>query len=393
MAQTSMDLDKLQNHIKALKNGDEISRRQAIQSLKGHEKEWADAPRKVIDPLVEALRHQLLNGMKQAPLRQEVVAILGHMGRRSESAIPQLLELLQDGQPESIREAAATALGNIGAANQKVRAALSTLWLSPSLSQNNKVRVAIALCKLKCDDRSVLRFLTIVLVSHQDASLRHAAAEALACCHKDEVDVVPALLMAVLNEKDEDGRQIAQASLKQLRLSNEKAIQLCARQLKDSSFAEAALRNSGQLAVPALIEALQAEDLTVREKATRLLGRLGELAAKAVPELTTALHDRNADLRLATAKSLWNITKNAELAVPVLIDLLRGKWAAALVDTESRRRFLQTVIEALQRIGPPAKAAVSALNEKARDKNRLVSESALRALEEIAPAVATRPAR
>ena len=55
-------------------------------------------------------------------------------------------------------------------------------------------------------------------------------------------------------------------------------------------------------------------------------------------------------------------------------------------------RYLQTVIEALWRIGPPAKAAVPALTHKAKDKNRLVSETAVSALKEIAPAVAIKVA-
>jgi hypothetical protein len=94
------------------------------------------------------------------------------------------------------------------------------------------------------------------------------------------------------------------------------------------------------------------------------------------------------EVRLAAAKSLWNITKKPELIVPVLIDLLEAKWSTALDATEARRRFLQTVIEALRRVGPPAKAAVPALTSKSKDKNRLISESAICALREIAPAVA-----
>ena len=49
---------------------------------------------------------------------------------------------------------------------------------------------------------------------------------------------------------------------------------------------------------------------------------------------------------------------------------------------------LQTVIEALRRIGPPGKAAIPALMAKTKDKNRLVSESAISALKVIAPDVA-----
>jgi hypothetical protein len=128
----------------------------------------------------------------------------------------------------------------------------------------------------------------------------------------------------------------------------------------------------------------------VRETAIRILSSLGEGAAEAVPALTTLLRDKDRDVRLAAAKSLWNITKQPEVAVPVLVDLLGVKWAAGQASSESRRGFLQTVIEALRRIGPPAQAAVAALQAKTKYHNRLVSESAFRALHAIAPAVAAR---
>jgi HEAT repeat protein len=414
-----LDLSQLHRHTRTLDSGDDTSRRQAINSLRDYgEQEWATAPLEVIHSLVESLQHQLLDGTKQISVRQLVVIVLGNMGPRSEPAVPQLIELLQEGVPDGIREAAAAALGkigrkakvavkpllqvlghgrpalatqavralgDIGCADQSVRSALVNLWLSPVQSPNNQVQVAIALCKLHIDARGLLRFLTTTLVANQDACLRKSAAEGLAWCGKNEIDVVPALLTAALNDKDEKVRQVAEAGLAQLRLSHEKAIHLCATQLKDSSYAETALRNGGPLAVPALIEALGAQEPASREKAARTLGCLGEVAAGAVGALTTALRDKDRDVRLAAAKSLWNITKDAGAVVPVLVDLLKVNWAGASDAGESRRRYFQTVIEALWRIGPLAKAATPILNDLTRDQNRHVSESALSALKKIAP--------
>ena len=84
-------------------------------------------------------------------------------------------------------------------------------------------------------------------------------------------------------------------------------------------------------------------------------------AAGAVAPLTNRLHDSNRAVRLAAA------------------------FAGAAAQT--RRRFWQTVMEALQRIGSAAKGGVPALTEKARDENRLISESARTALKEISPAL------
>ena len=120
-----------------------------------------------------------------------------------------------------------------------------------------------------------------------------------------------------------------------------------------------------------------------REKAARTLGCIGELALDAVPALTKALKDKHLDVRLAAAKALWIITKNAEIVVPVLADLLGGKKFPAPDTSESRRCFHQSIIESLCRVGPPAKAAIPVLAKKAKDENRLIRESALKALREI----------
>jgi HEAT repeat protein len=210
----------------------------------------------------------------------------------------------------------------------------------------------------------------------------------LAWCGKNEPDVVPTLLASARNDKEEKVRQVAEESLAHLHLSHETAVRLCVEQLKDSAFAEAALRNSGPLAVPALLEALGAQEPAIREKAARILGCLGEAAPEAVGGLTAALDDGDVNVRLAAAKGLWNVTKVADAVVPVLIELLEETGSAIAAASEPRRRFLQTIIEALGRIGTPAKAAVPALLKMVKDKNRLVCDSALSALRKISPIVA-----
>jgi HEAT repeat protein len=414
-----LDLGQLDHDIRALSNGDDACRRQAIHSLKDHgEQEWATAPREAIRSLVEWLQNQLASGTKRASSRQEVVTILGKMGRRAEPALPQLIDLLKEGVPDGIRETAATALGKIGnevavdplltvllkcratlavrvvralgdlgCAGHKVRTALVDLWLSATHSQTSQLQIAIALCELKIDAEGLLRILTSTLVTHKEASLRRSAAEALAWCSEHQLDVVPALLAAALSDTDETVRQVAEAGLARLHLSHEKAVQVCSKQLKESSYAETALRNSGRLAVSVLAKALGTRDPAIQEKAARTLGRLGESATEAIPAFIKALHDKDLDVRLAAAKGLWNITKNAEVVVPALVELLENARAIPLDGSEARRRYLQTVIEALRRMGPPAKGAIPALIARTKDSNRHISESAVSALREIAPDV------
>ena len=397
-----LDLGLVQKHLQALESGGEASRRQAVHFLRQQvEQDWQTAPRPVLHALVESLRRELV-GMTKQPAnrhtyRQEVATALGSLGPASRLAIPELVELLQEGVLDHVRAAAATALAKIGVdgrehADQRVRSALVAFWFSPNHAKHVHVRIAYALARLKIDAAGLSGFLTSTVVAGEEIALRTAAAEALGWCGKQEVGVVPALLTAALTDKQEEVRHQAEAALSRLGLSREKSVELCARQLGPSSYAETALRHSGPLAVPALLQALKtAADAGTREKALRTLGSLGELATAAVPEVTRALRDRDLELRLAAAKSLWNITRKAEGVVPALVGLLERKGTPQ--DDDARRRFLQTVIEALRRIGPPARAAVPALTRKSRDQNRLVRESAISALREITPNTANRASR
>jgi hypothetical protein len=197
------------------------------------------------------------------------------------------------------------------------------------------------------------------------------------------------LLTASLSDTNDEVRQMAQAGLDHWRLSHEKANHLCAKQLGASSYAEAALRHSGRLPVPALIQALGSDERAIRVKAARTLGCLGEVAAEAAPGLTAALHDDDPEVRLAAAKGLWNITTAADDVVPALVALLHIRRTAKLEAGEGRRRFLQTVMEALGRIGPAATGAVSAVTTMTKDTNRHIRESALDTLQKIAPTVAS----
>src|SRR6266568_3537022 len=109
------DSGQLHDHIRALDKGYDTSRREALRSLRHYgEQEWAAAPVKLIRSLIESLQHHLLGEMNQPFIRLEVLTILGSLGPRSKPVIPQLIELLKEGVPDAVREAAATALGKIG---------------------------------------------------------------------------------------------------------------------------------------------------------------------------------------------------------------------------------------------------------------------------------------
>ena len=195
-----LDRGQLHKHIQALDKGDDASRRQAIQALRHHEeKDWAITPVAVCHALVASLQQQLVGTGKPPLILKDVAIILGRMGPRSKSAVPQLIALLNEGIPDPVREAAATALGKFGAeardavepllgltqgqnalaahsiqalgrigcADHRVRTTLVGLWLSPFQTQNAQMQLATALCRLRIEAQGSLRFLTQHLIDRK----------------------------------------------------------------------------------------------------------------------------------------------------------------------------------------------------------------------------------
>src|ERR1700728_1198966 len=106
-----LDSGQLSPLIRALNEGDDGSRRQAIQSLKQYEQpDGATAPAGGIRSLLDALQQQLQSGTKQSMLRQSILKILGNLGPLAEPAVPLLIELLQEGVSDVIREEAVAVL-------------------------------------------------------------------------------------------------------------------------------------------------------------------------------------------------------------------------------------------------------------------------------------------
>jgi HEAT repeat protein len=159
---------------------------------------------------------------------------------------------------------------------------------------------------------------------------------------------------------------------------------MCCEQLPGCALARTALRKCGAAALPSLIATLKSKDAQVREQAAQTIGAIGEPAAPAAEPLSALHKDKENAVRLAAAKALWAITKQPDLVVPVLASLLKTNGVPNDDDGELRRRFLQTVIEALGRIGPVAKTAMPALKVTMKDNNRLIRESAERAFKAIA---------
>src|SRR5262245_11249736 len=110
-------------------------------------------------------------------------------------------------------------------------------------------------------------------------------------------------------------------------------------------------------AVPALIKALTDEDAQVRSQAAAALGEIGKEARPAVPALLKALNDPAVRARAVSA--LGSISPERATA-PALIEAIKNP---------ATRASAMTVL-ALGRFGPAAKAAVPALIDAVKDKDR-----------------------
>src|SRR5262249_53628592 len=160
-----------------------------------------------------------------------IVIALGKIGAKAKSAAPHLFKMLP-GCRTTLAVRVILALSDIVGSDANVGAALIELWISPDHSLNTRIQVALALCKLGLEAKGLLPFLTHILAAKQESSIQQLAAEALAWRNKNEVEVIPVLLLAALQDANEKLRQIAENSLKQLELSHENAVALCAEQLE-----------------------------------------------------------------------------------------------------------------------------------------------------------------
>jgi HEAT repeat protein len=232
------------------------------------------------------------------------------------------LDLLEEGlksQHETVRRAAAQALGRLGDA-RAVEPLIQAL-----VDVDEKVREAAAQALGRLGEIS-LEPLIQALVD-VDADVRRAAAQALG--QLGDARAVEPLIQA-LEDMDADVRRAAAQALG--RLGDARAVEPLIQALKDGTWRirRAAAQALGRLgdarAVKPLIQALEDED--VREAAAQALGQLGD--ARAVEPLIQALVDMHEDVRWAAAQALGRLgdARAVEPLIQALVDE-DVRWAAA----------------------------------------------------------------
>jgi len=129
-------------------------------------------------------------------------------------------------------------------------------------------------------------------------------------------------------------------------------------------------------AVPALSKALMDEDADVRCAAANSLGKIGKPAFESIPTLVKTLYDENDKVRNAAANALGMIAKPASESIPTLVKTLY----------DENVNVRNAAANALGKFGPNAKEAVEDLISTLKDKTVMCSSA--RALSKIGTSVA-----
>ena len=273
--------------------------------------------------------------------------------------------------------------------NPSVRGKKITEWVKILHEDPEPRKRQAALLILEFTGTKVKRIVPALLKEmreNSDDSIRARCAELVVKLKddKDQTDrLIDPLIAAMRQDKSAPVREAAATSLGKLARGSTREIPDLTEALKDkeprvrAAAAEAIGQNCradaevAKDAVPQLTELLKDADANVRVQCAFALGRMGSIAAPAVPVLAElAVKDKQASVRKEAAKTLAAIGPESRSAVQELV--------RALEDPQTDVR--QYAALALGKIGPDASAAQPSLQKALKDKDQEVRCQAARAL-------------
>jgi HEAT repeat protein len=146
-------------------------------------------------------------------------------------------------------------------------------------------------------------------------------------------------------------------------------------------YAISALQSMGleaKAAIPAIVEKLRDPEESVRQSAAHKLGYMKGVDPKvAVPPLTEALKDKDSLVRVNAANSLRRVGGEIKIVIPVLLEVLQNKN----YPSSTRREAAWS----LGWIGPPATKAIPSLLQLVNDEDETVRAAVMEALKKIDP--------
>jgi HEAT repeat protein len=188
------------------------------------------------------------------------------------------------------------------------------------------------------------------------------------------------LLVSKLGDKDRDAAHMAARAIAELepapeviRPAMEKLIGGADAETADRIFS--AFASLGAKIMPLAINALKDPSPLRRERAMRVLAKVGPEAAPAVPELIAIVNGQDAKLKMEALFAIAAIGPGAGAATP----------AATAALKHADPHVQQTAAYALGKIGPAAKDAVAPLKQLTASNDDLVKLTAVWALLQIGP--------
>src|SRR5262249_36945699 len=263
--------------LQALRDEDGIVRRHAAAAL--GRAGASDLPT-VRPALMAALKD------KEPLVRIEAAEALGQLHLEIDSAVTVLISAVRD-PDDRIRWRAIIALGRIGPPAKDAAA-----FLGQARNDKNPVVAADAIRSLGRLGKPGVTILVERLLD-RDLAQRKRAYAALIVAGPAAQDAVPRLFEA-FNRQDAD----------------------------DAEYLATTLRQLGPVAIPTLMEALQAKENYVRSNAISILGRIGKDAAEAKPRLIAALRDEDEKVRTDAAFALARIDPNGSEGLRIIVSAL-----------------------------------------------------------------------
>jgi HEAT repeat protein len=283
-----------------------------------------------------------LRGESSPATRQNILSTLGSMGPAARAVVPDLIDALRDRDP-TCRVAALHALRSIGGADPAKLTPALRAFLRDTL---DPVRRGVAFDLLGEQGSAAADTVPDLLqeLRKPEGAAHLGAARALGKiaperARKEGVPLVEKLLGPGIN-------QIFGARV------------VC---LLDPEHPEAthllrsALRNRN------------ANEWFTRKQAVEAVADLGPAFRDADAELEDVLKDKNPEVRLSAAAAMWRVRRDADVVVPVLLDLLKP------AQTLSMRH---QALHQLREMGPAAKEARSVLREMRTDPDPSLRQQA-----------------
>ena len=325
-----------------------FSRRQAALTL-GRIGEPAQS---AVPVLVEFLEERGDNPEQSTQLW--AIKSLALFGPLAGEAAPELVELLEDESVAPLpRLAAIEALGRIGPAQPEVLPAISRALragLSPSGTDDaDTMERAVAAAEMLELFRGQAASTTPALIRatlSPNVLLRRAAANTLGLIGPSAAPALPALADLVLFDDVAEVRDLAARAMGRI----------------------------GSAAEPILIQLLQDADPEVRRRVATACRELGRAAPETVAAIEEAAAQEAPLVRIAAIESLWAVTEDADRVVPL---------ALAEMAHDDRQVRIRAV-RLLESVGPKLNGWLPELRDLAADERTDVARAAQRVLRTVA---------